>query len=128
VNLLLDTHAFLWFVLNDPRLSATARRLLADPQNSLFLSAASYWELAIKISTGKYVLNERFDVFILRETALNGIQVLPITVPHGAAVSTLPLHHRDPFDRMLIAQAIVEQVSVVSADPVFDAYPVTRLW
>jgi len=128
MRLLLDTHAFLWFTLKDPQLSARAQAWIADPNNLIEFSPASYWEIAIKISTGKYTLTEPFDVFMQREIAINRLHVLHIEVSHAAAVITLPFHHRDPFDRLLIAQAIVEQIPILSADPVFDSYPVTRQW
>jgi PIN domain nuclease of toxin-antitoxin system len=128
MRLLLDTHAFLWFVLNDGRLSSTALGLLRDPNNLLWLSPASYWEIAIKISTGKYSLPEPFEVFMHREIQQNNLQVLPISVTHTPVLTSLPYHHRDPFDRLLIAQAIIEQVPIVSADVQLDAYSITRLW
>jgi PIN domain nuclease of toxin-antitoxin system len=128
VRMLLDTHAFLWFVLNDPRLSAHARSLMTDGESELLLSVASYWELAIKISLGKYALDQDFAVFMEKQVAENALSVLPITVQHAAVVAALPFHHRDPFDRLLVAQAMVERVPLLSADADLDAYPVTRIW
>lgn len=128
MNLLLDTHTFLWSILSDPRLSGTAVKLILDPNNKLFLSAASYWELAIKISIGKYRLPGPFATDLEHQIAENDITILPILIPHAEVVATLPYHHRDPFDRMLIAQAIVEQMPIVGVDSSFDPYPVTRLW
>ena len=128
MRLLIDTHAFLWFVLNDPQLSSNARVLMTDPSNELLLSPATYWEIAIKISLGKYALPGDFADFMERQVADNNLTVLPITIRHAAVVATLPFHHRDPFDRLLIAQAMTEAVPVLSGDAVFDAYPVTRMW
>jgi PIN domain nuclease of toxin-antitoxin system len=126
--LLLDTHAFLWFVLNDPQLSGNARVLMADPSNELLLSPASYWEIAIKVSIGKYALPGDFTDFMEQQITDNNLTVLPITVKHAAVVATLPFHHRDPFDRLLIAQAMTEAIPLLSADAIFDAYPITRMW
>jgi PIN domain nuclease of toxin-antitoxin system len=128
MRLLLDTHAFLWFVLNDPRLSPNARTAIGDPGNDVFLSPASYWEVAIKVSLGKYSLPGLFQDFMERQITVNDFEVLPITVKHASVVAALPFHHRDPFDRLLIAQAMSEQIPVASADPAFDPYPVSRLW
>lgn len=128
MNLLLDTHTFLWHTLNDSHLSASAQSLIADPDNELFLSIASMWELAIKESTGKLHLQLSFADFIARETLFYRIKTLDIKLPHTVLVASMPLHHRDPFDRMLIAQALLEQLPIVSADAMFDAYGVTRLW
>jgi PIN domain nuclease of toxin-antitoxin system len=125
---LLDTHTFLWFGLSDPRLSARGQALIVDPDNEILLSPASFWEVAIKISIGKYSLLEPYQPFVEREIATNGYRVLPIEVPHTAALLTMPFHHRDPFDRILIAQAQVENVSLISVDPAFDPYPITRIW
>jgi PIN domain nuclease of toxin-antitoxin system len=126
MRLLLDTHAFLWFIMGSPDLSARAH--IEDEANESFLSVASLWEMAIKMSLGKLTLSAPLDSLIPQQLGLNGIELLGIQVGHAAAVSTLPLHHRDPFDRLLIAQAIVEGMPVVSADMAFDAYPVKRLW
>jgi PIN domain nuclease of toxin-antitoxin system len=128
VRLLLDTHAFLWYVLDDQQLTAKARALISDSNNEINVSPASYWEIAIKISVGKYSLSEPLDAFIDREMAANDLQILHIAPQHAAIVSTMPFHHRDPFDRLIVAQAIVEQTPIISGDPVLDAYGVTRLW
>ena len=126
--MLLDTHAFLWFVLNDPRLSANAAAAIADPENDVDISPATYWEIAIKISLGKYSLEEPLDAFIEHELAANQFRILPIEPRHVAPLISMPYHRRDPFDRLLVAQCKVENVPIVSADQAFDAYGVQRLW
>jgi PIN domain nuclease of toxin-antitoxin system len=125
---LLDTHAFLWFVLNDAQLSVAASALITNPSHEIEISPATYWEIAIKISLGKYSLSEPLDAFMEREMAANQFRILPIEPRHVAPLTDLPFHHRDPFDRLIIAQAMAEQIPVVSADTAFDAYPVKRLW
>ena len=110
MKLLLDTHAFLWMSLNDPQLSETARDVIADLENDLLLSPASYWEIGIKISVGKYELSESLDAFVGREVERNSLLILPIEPRHAAEVARLPFHHRDPFDRMLIAQALPSRI------------------
>jgi PIN domain nuclease of toxin-antitoxin system len=128
VNLLLDTHTLLWFALGDTNLSATARQLIEDPANSKFVSPASYWEIAIKVSIGKYVLHEPYEIFFDRAIRQNGFFILPIEPRHTAVLTNLPYHHRDPFDRLLVAQATVEGLALVSMDAVLDAYAIQRLW
>ena len=128
MKVLVDTQTFLWFVLGDPQLSSKARTLIEDPGNEKLISPASYWEIAIKVSIGKYSLSKPYADFVERGIIDNGFVILPIEPKHTAVVATLPLHHRDPFDRLIIAQAIVEQIPVVGNDEAFDAYPVTRLW
>ena len=128
MNLLLDTHTFLWFIAGSERLSATARDLIEDSASQPFLSAASLWEMAIKLSLGRLHLGLPFEDLIPEQMRLNGIQLLGIELEHLTPVTTLPFHHRDPFDRLLVAQAMVEQMPIVSADPAFDAYPIGRLW
>ncbi|MGB9754353.1 type II toxin-antitoxin system VapC family toxin [Roseiflexus castenholzii] len=128
MKLLLDTHAFLWFVGGDERLSPSARALIEDMSNDAYLSIASLWEMAIKISLGRLQLAQPFETFIPHQLSLNRIRLLGITISHTAKVSTLPFHHRDPFDRLLVAQAQVEQMPLVSSDAAFDAYGLTRLW
>lgn len=128
MRLLLDTHSFLWFIGGDEHLSLTARALIEDATNDVFLSVASLWEMAIKISLGRLQLAQPFETFIPQQMSLNRVGVLGITISHIAKVATLPFHHRDPFDRLLIAQALVEQMPIVGRDPEFDAYGITRLW
>ncbi len=128
MRLLLDTHSFLWFISGDERMSTTARGWVEDVQNEVFLSVASLWEMAIKISLGRLRFAQPFDVFISQQISINRIGLLGITIGHTAKVAELPFHHRDPFDRLLIAQALVEQMPIVSRDPVLETYGVTRLW
>ena len=128
MRLLLDTHAFLWFVLGDAQLSSIAKSYILDSAHAKLISPASYWEIAIKVSIGKYTLNASYDLFIQRGVEGNGFEILPIGLKHTTALTALPFHHRDPFDRLLIAQAMAEQIPIISNDPVFDAYPITRLW
>jgi PIN domain nuclease of toxin-antitoxin system len=115
-------------LLNDPRLSRRAHTLIADPNNDVFVSPAIYWEIAIKLSTGKYALNQPYHPFIEQQIIANRFQILPIELRHTAALVNLPFHHHDPFDRLLVAQALVEQIPLVSSDARLDAYGINRLW
>jgi PIN domain nuclease of toxin-antitoxin system len=126
--LLLDSHTFLWFVWDDPRLSVSAKTVIVDPANRKLVSVASCWEIAIKAGIAKLNLGEPSRSFLPREIARNNFDLLPITLDHVCAVETLPLYHRDPFDRLLIAQIQVEGIQIVSADAAFDPYGVTRMW
>jgi PIN domain nuclease of toxin-antitoxin system len=128
VRLLLDTHVLIWAVDDPARLSPVAKEHLEDPANDLLVSAATVWELAIKVSLGKLTLTEPFEPWM--SAALDDLtaSVLPISVPHAAAQVVLPWHHRDPFDRLLAAQAQVESVRLVSKDPQFDQYGIDRVW
>ncbi len=128
MRLILDTHIFLWYIFGDPQLSAAATALLQDPANEKFLSLASPWEVGIKVSTGKLVLSRPLEAYFEEQMRLNSVKMLPITLAHIARVSTLPFHHRDPFDRMLIAQSLTENIPIISADAAFDAYSVVRYW
>lgn len=128
MNCLLDTHSFLWFIADSPRLSAIGRTVIESADNRVFLSVASVWEMAIKISLGKLNLPQPFEIFIVQQISLNRIELLDITVRHTALVSSLPFHHRDPFDRLLIAQAQTESMPIVGGDAAFDAYGITRVW
>jgi PIN domain nuclease of toxin-antitoxin system len=123
MRILIDTHIFLWFINNDPKLSPTAKTLL-ESDVDLLLSVASLWEIAIKISTGKMTLPKPFEIFIPEQLQQNDITVLSIETEHLTYVTTLPFHHRDPFDRLLIAQSIAEGIPIVSVDAVFDPYKV----
>ncbi|ACC82575.1 type II toxin-antitoxin system VapC family toxin [Nostoc punctiforme UO1] len=123
---LLDTHIFIWFVMGDPRISVSIRSQIENNEN--LVSLASVWEMAIKHSIGKLNFDLAFDEFIEQQIIRNGIELLPITINHITVVAALPLHHRDPFDRILIAQALVENIPILSADKIFDLYPIRRIW
>ncbi|MBP7963771.1 MAG: type II toxin-antitoxin system VapC family toxin [Caldilineaceae bacterium] len=128
MNLLLDTQALLWFVLDDDRLSRKAREAIVAVDEVIFVSPASLWEIAIKISLGKYTLPTPFAAFWDVQLHTNDFTLLPISVAHTASVADLPFHHRDPFDRLIIAQSLVEKIPVVSIDKIFDQYGVERVW
>jgi PIN domain nuclease of toxin-antitoxin system len=129
VRLLLDTHAFLWLLDDAPtKLSRKALEACQDEQNELFLSTATVWELQIKHQLGKLRLKRSLQQVIEQQLALDNVRMLPIDLAHIYALGDLPRHHRDPFDRMLIAQARVEGAEVVTHDPLFAQYPVTIQW
>lgn len=127
MKLLIDTHTFLWFINDSSQLSADAKNLL-ESDVDLLLSVVSLWEIAIKVSIGKLTLPDTYDKFIPQQLKLNDIKILPIDMTHLIVVTTLPFHHRDPFDRLLIAQAMVEKVAIVSIDKIFDRYGIRRIW
>jgi PIN domain nuclease of toxin-antitoxin system len=126
--LLLDTHTLLWFLQGNSRLSLAAKALIEDPGNRVLVSVASCWEIAIKAGQGKMNLSEPSRTLLERELPANDLEMLSISLEHATAVEGLPLHHKDPFDRLLIAQAIVEGTPIISVDAAFDPYPITRLW
>lgn len=128
MRLLLDTHAMYWYIEGSPELSMTAETLIREASNDILISPASYWEIAIKISIGKWQLNRVYEEFINIGLNQYGFQVLPILPIHTAALIRLPFHHRDPFDRLLAAQALAEDIPLISADTIFDQYGVQRLW
>lgn len=128
MNLLLDTHTFLWFIAGNTNLSAAARSATEDVNNNRYLSVASLWEIAIKVSIDKLVLSEPFETLIPEQLAENGIELLDISVEHTAHIISMSFHHRDPFDRLIAAQAKVEKMTLVSVDTIFDTYGVNRLW
>ena len=127
MRLLLDTHAFLWFVAGDERLSHRARRAMEDDEAELFLSVASIWEMAIKSSLHRLNLPAPIATYVA-EKIENGFRMLSVDWDHAAEVETLPLHHRDPFDRLLIVQAAMEKMPIVTADPVFHIYKTNVIW
>jgi PIN domain nuclease of toxin-antitoxin system len=127
-RLLLDTHTFLWWVNDAPELSIAARKAIANAGNECFLSIASCWEMAIKSSLGKLSLTKPVERFVNDLITENGFRLLNIDLRHAAKVETLPFHHRDPFDRLLLAQAITEKLTIVSADSMFTSYGVKLLW
>ncbi len=127
MTILIDTHTFLWFVNDDPLLSPSARKIL-ESDIDILLSIASIWEIAIKLNSGKLRIPEPFDKFIPQAILENDMKLLPISLDHLSLIATLPMHHRDPFDRLLIAQALTEKITLVSLDSVFDKYSVDRRW
>ena len=130
MRLLLDTHALYWYTTGDSKLSIQAQTVIQDATNDVFLSPASLWEIAVKVSNGKWQMNQSFEIFLDRCLNQYEFRMLPIEPSHTIAVSRLPFptEHRDPFDRMLISQALVESMALVSVDSAFDAYGVTRIW
>lgn len=125
---LLDTHSFLWWVEDSPNLSETARGVIRARENEIFLSLASVWELAIKVSLEKLVLSVSFEKFLTENLTSNDFHLFPVDLSHVVSVSTLPFHHRDPFDRLLVVQALKDNLPIVSADGVLDLYGIVRLW
>ena len=125
---LLDAHSLLW-ALDDPaKLSAAATAALQDPANELLLSAGTMWELSIKVGLGKLTLSLPFRPWLEKAITDLDLSVLPITLDHVECQATLPFHHRDPFDRLLVAQAMIEKLLLVSADGVLDQYGIHRVW
>jgi PIN domain nuclease of toxin-antitoxin system len=128
VKLLLDTQCWLWWFAQPERLNEEAIAHIADETNALWLSVASIWEMGIKVAIGKLPLPEPIDSYIPSRMVLLNMRSLEITASHALQASMLPLHHRDPFDRMLVAQAQMEDMMLVSADPMFRLYNVSMLW
>ena len=124
---LIDTHTFIWLIDDDPKLSSTCKGLIEDSDNEIFISIASLWEMAIKISIGKLkvagVLQQMIDELYLRN-----IQILSINPSHVLKVETLPFHHKDPFDRIIVAQCLVENITAISVDEILDEYHVNRVF
>jgi PIN domain nuclease of toxin-antitoxin system len=126
-RVLLDTHAFIWWFEESPLLSPAARQAITDAAEG-FLSLASCWEMAIKVGNGKLKLVKPLERLVPEQLGLNAFSLLPIDLDDVVRVAVLPPHHRDPFDRMLAAQALNDDLAVVSADPVFTKYGVKRIW
>lgn len=128
MKILLDTQAFLWLIADSPSLSKKAKKFFLDQDNDLFLSLASIWEIAIKMSLGKLKLQQPIEKFIPTQLQENSIFQLEINFRHVVGVTKLPFHHRDPFDRLIISQAIQENLPILSNDAAFDTYNIQRLW
>ena len=126
--MLLDTHAFLWWISDDRRLSDRAREIIGDGCNELYFSAASGWEISIKAGLGRLKVPEDLQRFIADQLSRNAIQVLPIHLSHALHTGSLPGHHRDPFDRILVSQALLEKMPLLSSDPQISRYPVGVVW
>lgn len=127
MNLLLDTHTYIWFSSNSRELSPRVRELIEDSRNTAYISMGSLWEISIKVSIGKPRISAPLEELLLEITE-NGIEILPISFDHILRSSQLPFHHRDPFDRLLVAQALSEQMQLLSADTIFDYYTDSRVW
>ena len=128
MRFLLDTHSFLWFIGGDEQLPLAARQVIAEIDHEIFLSIASLWEIAIKVSLGKLGLRKPFDELIVEQLSTNDIKVLPIDIGTLSLVTNLQFHHRDPFDRLIIAQAILEKMPIIGKDSEFARYPVDLVW
>jgi len=124
---LLDTHTLIWYVESHPALSPKARKLLEDPAIPIHVSLVSFWEITMKIGTGKLILKRPIEV-IEQEVREQGVLTVPLKFSHVLPIQTLPFHHRDPFDRLLIAQAMTENLTLISRDPKFSPYPINALW
>ena len=128
MKVLLDTHAFLWSITGDDRLSKTAEKTFLNPDNNLYFSVASFWEICIKLSLGKLSLKRGWFKTIQEEMRINAVQWLPVEMQHCVQLTKLPFHHRDPFDRMLIAQALAEDLQLLSRDGRLSAYEIQLIW
>lgn len=128
MRVLADTHAPLWFLAGDSRMSERARELIESAENEGLVSIASVWEIAIKASLGRVELGRSFAEFVANQVENNGFAVLPLTVGHLSKLTELPFHHRDPFDRLLVAQALAEGTPLISSDAAFHSYHVDVLW
>lgn len=128
MRLIVDTHALIWYVDQDHLLSQKAHAAIDDPANELWLSAATVWEIAIKVGLKKLTLSLPYREWISRAIADLDMSILPITIEAADIQQNLPWHHRDPFDRLIIAQSLAEGFPVVSNDPLFDAYDIERVW
>ena len=128
MKLLLDTHALLWFMGNDSQLSAAARKNIENPAHEKFVSAASLWEIALKLSLEKLKLPLPFGEVFPRQLEVNGFELLPISCPQLNKLAALPFHHRDPFDRLLIAQSLADGMTIVTRDTAFSQYPAKIMW
>jgi PIN domain nuclease of toxin-antitoxin system len=128
MNILLDSQAVIWYVDQDHLLSSTAHSAITDPGNDLQVSAASIWEIAIKVGLGKLSLSLPYRQWMTKVMNDLELSILPVTVEYADVQSSLPYHHGDPFDRLMVAQALTDKIPIVSSDSVFDSYGVKRLW
>jgi PIN domain nuclease of toxin-antitoxin system len=125
---LIDTHTLLWIIAGDPKLSPSARDIYLDKQNEIWISIASVWEMAIKISLGKLTIPGTLSSFMKEHILGNDIRIMNISLTQVCRLETMPFYHWDPFDRLLIAQAIEDNIPVISADIIFDKYDIQRVW
>ncbi len=125
---LLDTHTFLWWITDTPKLSSQVHEIVSDGKNELFLSAASGWEIAVKAKLGRLQIPDKPELFISEQMVINAIQGLPIQISHAVHVYNIPTHHRDPFDRLLVSQAQLEGLPILTVDPLISQYQVKVIW
>jgi len=125
---LLDTHAFIWIVEDDQNLSDKVKKIFLNSSNDIYLSAASLWEIAIKISLKKLKLENSLSAFIDKHAVENNILILDVQSNHVMPLERLPFHHKDPFDRLLVSQCIQEKMNILSRDKIFDKYGIKRIW
>ena len=125
---LLDTHAFIWIVEDDQNLSDKVKKIFLNSSNDIYLSAASLWEIAIKISLKKLKLENSLSAFIDKHAVENNILILDVQSNHVMPLERLPFHHKDPFDRLLVCQCIQEKMNILSRDKIFDKYGIKRIW
>jgi PIN domain nuclease of toxin-antitoxin system len=128
MNILLDSHTLIWFSQNSLQLSSSAIKILEDRNNLLFLSLVSVWEIQIKVQLGKLNLDISLSEIVKDQTKINDVQILPLKLSHIWTLDTLPYYHKDPFDRLLISQAITENLIILGVDSVFNSYPVQKIW
>ncbi|AFY73531.1 hypothetical protein Syn7502_01463 [Synechococcus sp. PCC 7502] len=128
MRILLDTHTFLWWVADDPKLSVNAKAIIANPDNDVYFSVVSAWEIIIKVGTGKLTLSEAPETYIPSRVASNQFEILPVQMSHILRVNSLPNFHKDPFDRLLIAQSMEENLLIVTIDNLIIQYPVKSIW
>ena len=127
MNLLLDTHTFIWFITGSEQLGKTARRMIENPDNESFISMASIWEMAVKVNIGKLELGKPFEK-VIDDVNENGFQILPINFSHLVKYVDLELHHSDPFDRLIVAQAMTDNMIIITGDKYIKKYGVKTLW
>ena len=128
MKVLIDTHVFLWSIASPKKLSSRARSVIESGNNQVFLSVASLWEIVIKVQVGKLSLPDHAERYLRRRIAETDIEVLPITAEHTLKLFSIPDHHRDPFDRILVAQSLEEQIAIVTADTAVTRYSVQVIW
>lgn len=128
MNYLIDTHVLLWIVNDENQLSRKAGKMFLDAKNKIYVSTASIWEMAIKISLDKLSIPGKLPEFVEKHIIANNILILPVELKHLYKLENMPFYHRDPFARLLIAQSIVENIDIISSDTHFDHYPVNRVW
>ena len=125
---IIDTHTLLWIVDDDPQLSKKVRSIYLNPANDIYISLASIWELVIKVSLKKLIIDDSIGNFVNTQIKGNSIRILEIKLNHITALENLPYYHRDPFDRLIISQSMLEKIPVLSNDNFFDKYPIKRIW